>query len=253
MAVRRSLEGGADYILVINNDIIVTPSIIKELKAALDADGSIGAVSPIMAYYDRPGVFQFTGCSIDWGNGELLRRYSEEDLKRREVLDTDVISWGGALIRKEAIDAAGYLDERFFMYYDDTDWSTRCRRAGFKTLLYTKPLIYHKGSRSSGGSFSPLFYFYYTRNKVLFFRKQARALRKLQFGFNYVKHARNNYLRLSRNGEAEAAAAALDGLWSGVKGCLYEERLEMPGCIRGKLNLIDRTYLRLLTLRAVFA
>lgn len=251
-AVKKAMMGGAGCVFIVNNDMVIAPTALRELRAALDADPSIGAVGPVQAYYSDPGVLQFKGSSIDWGNGDLFGRYGDEDLKSGAVLDSDIASWGAALITKEAIEKAGYLDERLFMYYDDIDWSVRCRRSGLKTALYAKPLVFHKGSSSSGGPFSPTFYFYFTRNKALFFRNDAPVIRKLQFVFNYAKLAYANHERLLGRGDRKAADAALDGLWSGLHGCIGEERLPMPDRLKKKIGFTDKVYLAALTLKAVF-
>ena len=63
------------------------------------------------------------------------------------------------------------MDERFFLYYEETDWSVRFREAGFKLGLVPEAIVWHSTSSSTGGFISPLYTYYITRNKLLFVRK----------------------------------------------------------------------------------
>jgi GT2 family glycosyltransferase len=250
LAIKYALQNGAEYLLILNNDMVVEPSILTELTKVLDSDKAIGAVSPLIAYYNDPKSIWFIGCRIDWGNGELMKRYAPEDMAKG-LLDTDIVSWGAVLTKREAIDSVGYLDERFFLYYDDTDWSVRCRKKGFKTVSFTKVLAYHKSSRSSGGAYSPVFYYYYTRNKMIFMRKHAGIIRKLAFSVHYLRHAFHHYERLMKEGNIDGARAIMDGLWSGIRGLRYDEKEPMPQNLLDKAGLKVKIYLWALALKEV--
>lgn len=227
-AIRLAEKSGAGYVFLLNNDMTVEPAIIVELKKVLDENPDIGAVSPLIAYYHRREELQFFGARIDWANGELLGRYDKTNLPAQMLLESDMVSWGAALVRMRAIKAAGLLDEDLFMYYEDHDWGVRCRKKGMRTVVYNRLLVYHKTSASSGGEYSALFYFYYFRNRLYFMRKHAGFLRKLQFSANYVRDIARLSRRLEREGRGECADALRDALWSAVNGCRFQERIPMP-------------------------
>ena len=128
----------------------------------------------------------------------------------------------------------------------------RCKKAGMKTVLYPKVLVYHKVSRSTGGNYSPRVYFYLFRNRLIFMRKNANIIRKFQFSINYINDSAATYMRLLKSGARESADSVMDALWSGLHNCRYEQRLAMPESIRGRLTIIIRFYLWLLALKAVF-
>jgi GT2 family glycosyltransferase len=82
------------------------------------------------------------------------------------------------LIDKKVFEKAGLMDEKYFAYYDDTDFVIRAGKSGY--TVYYEPSVYilHKVSSSSGGADS-LFYIYYSnRNKIYFARKNLKGLVK---------------------------------------------------------------------------
>lgn len=231
-AIRLAEKSGAGYVFLLNNDMTVEPAVIAELKKVLDENPDIGAVSPLIAYYHRREELQFFGARIDWANGELLGRYDKTNLPAQTLLESDMVSWGAALVRMQAIKAAGLLDESLFMYYEDHDWGVRCRKKGMRTVVYNRLLVYHKTSASSGGEYSPLFYFYYFRNRLYFMRRHASFPRKIQFSVNYVRDITRLSRRLEREGKVKCADALHDALWSAVNGCRFQERQMLPAALK---------------------
>ena len=71
---------------------------------------------------------------------------------------------------------AGPLDERFFMYYEETDFLKRALDLGFRLLYVPEAVVYHRESASSGGGWmTPLKLYYATRNRPYLVRKHARS------------------------------------------------------------------------------
>jgi len=254
LGVKRARERGAEYVLALNNDVIVKPTIIGELKKALGSDKKICAVSPHIAYYDQPETLQFRSIKIDWANGGLLGQdKNEKEIPEPRLIQTDIITWCVVLFRAELIDSVGYLDEQFFAYYEDVDWSVRCGKAGLGIAVYPKTLAYHKGSRSSGGIYSPLVYYYLFRNKLIFMRKQANLARKVQFSVNYIRDTFKNYSRLLEEKNLEAAEAVTDAFWSAVSGCRYDTRIAMPQRWKENQGFMNKVYLWSLLIRQIFS
>ncbi|MEY5048249.1 MAG: hypothetical protein RLZZ175_1608 [Bacteroidota bacterium] len=84
------------------------------------------------------------------------------------------------LINNKLFDEIGIMDEKYFVYFDDTDFVYRAFQKGYKILMMHSLHLYHKVSSSTGGSESPFTIYYGTRNRIYFIRKQFT-------GLNYVK------------------------------------------------------------------
>lgn len=250
--IQRALDSGPGYLLILNNDTVVDPSLIGKLKAVVDADESIAAVNPVIDIYATGAPPYFFGTKIDWANGDLCSQYRfDYVMSRKEPLETDFATWCALFMKASVFRRVGPLDERFFAYYEDTDWSRRARRLGLRTVLLPEILVHHKNSRSTGGSYSPTVYFYLFRNRLLFIKKHAPWWRKLQFCHWYVCDTFKKYRILERK-RPDAAQAVLDGFWSAVNGYSGNTRLSFPERWRSGRAAWLAVYLRLRVLKAVW-
>jgi GT2 family glycosyltransferase len=113
----------------------------------------------------------------------------------------------------DVIKEVGDMDERYFAYYDDTDFVYRAVRKGFKVWYESSLSIYHKVSTSSGGDHS-LFYIYYgNRNKLIFIRKFFKGVHKWYLYFYYfVTRFFLYYLRFDKQRRKQLIKATRDGL-----------------------------------------
>ncbi len=71
------------------------------------------------------------------------------------------------MVSREACEKIGLLAEEYFCYCEDLDWGLRARKAGFKVVYVPESKVWHKVSRSTGGSRSGVSLYYYTRNVLL--------------------------------------------------------------------------------------
>lgn len=253
IGIKYALSQKPDYLLILNNDAVADPALVKELKAVVDSDSLIGAVSPIITFYDNQERIYFSGTKIDWGNGDFRAQYTRQFIESaKEPIDIDFPGWCATFMKTEVMEKVGLLDEQFFAYYDDADWGTRCKAIGLRTVLYPKKLVAHKVSNSTGGSFSPSVYFYLFRNRLFFMRKHAHFLRKLQFSFCYVRDSYNKYDSLLRNNQQERADAVIDAFWSALNNCQLDKRLPMPQKLKDPRNIFTYIFLWGLTLKAVY-
>lgn len=252
-AVKEALAQKAGYLLMLNNDTVVLPETLNQLKSALDAHPDCAAISPLISYYNDPDTLQFSKVEIDWANGDMFGTYSKHNVfKTPSVIDNDYVNWCCVLLKKEMIERIGYLDERYFAYYEDLDWSLRCRKKGLRTALYTKVLVRHKASLSSGGEYSPLAVFFLTRNKFLFMRLHASFIRKLQFSFFYLRDCLSRASALRQKGNDLAAKAVVDAFWSALEAGFSNQRKEAPAVLAQPLRLRHKSYFFLKILAVLF-
>jgi hypothetical protein len=169
------LEHGFDYLLILNNDTVLTEDFLDRLVAA--ADGRTIVVPKILYHFDHSLISTHAG-DFDWGCGVFRRTFhgrpdSPAASTPREV---ETASFCCALVPAAAFWLVGRLDERFFMYYEETDWLQQARDRGFRLLYRPEAVIYHRESASSGGGWmTPFKHYYATRNRLYLVKKHSTS------------------------------------------------------------------------------
>ncbi len=143
------------YVLLLNNDTIAPPAALGGLVAFMETHLEAGAVGPRLLQPD--GMPQPYAFGSDPTLAYLARRGLNRLLFRRYVHDwsTDAlqeVDWVAGtclLVRREASDRAGLLDEHIFMYFEDSDWCLRIRKAGWKVYYTPQVEITHLGGQSA--------------------------------------------------------------------------------------------------------
>lgn len=184
VGIRWALDRGFQYIFLLNNDTIVDPRMLAEILEVSESESDIGIVGPTMLFHERPDVVNCAGNRIDWKDAatHLLddgRAYASiEELPPRTV---DFISTCAACIKREVFESIGVMDERYFIYYDETDWFVRASRAGWRTVHVPGARIWHRVSATMRPS-SPVQTYYMTRNRLLFIGKHTSGSARLAIG-----------------------------------------------------------------------
>ncbi len=170
VGLRYALAHGYDYALLLNNDTEAAPDMLTELVTAAEADPRSGAVGPIIYYHAAPTRVWSAGGWIDWEQGSSRMEGEVEDRGQfTAIREVDFVTGCAMLLRRTALERAGLLDERFFMYFEETEWCVRARRAGFRILFTPRAKLWHKIPLNARFDKEYLAY-YMTRNRLLFLR-----------------------------------------------------------------------------------
>jgi GT2 family glycosyltransferase len=137
------------YIALINSDVNVFPSCLDNLADFLDQNPSVGLVGPRVMYGDRKQQSSCRHFPSLWNNfcevfylNRLFPRsrfFSGEHMfyfPYDRTIEVEVLVGCFIMARRRALDDFGLLDENFFFYGEDLDWSRRCRQAGWKVMFY---------------------------------------------------------------------------------------------------------------------
>lgn len=161
--IRRALEHGADWVLLLNNDATAEPGLEAALADAAAARPDAGLLACKILLEDGKTV-QYAGATFNARLGYSGRVATNGSDAVRDVDRAD----GAALaVSRAAAERAGLFDETLFMYVEDVDWSLRIRRAGFAVVLVPGAQVRHKGSGASGGPASTANLYYDTRNTIV--------------------------------------------------------------------------------------
>lgn len=172
VGIRRAMEDGADYVLLLNNDTEIAPDMLAQL-AACAARHPDSVIAPKIYYSDRRDVIWSAGGRVS----PFIRKVSHIGLDRTDrgqfEEETEIgFATGCALfIPCGIIERAGLLDEDFFLYYEDTEYCFRLTELGIPIYFCPEAVMYHKVGASSKGADSPLCAYYIARNWLLCNRK----------------------------------------------------------------------------------
>lgn len=173
---RHTLAHGYDYALLLNNDTEVAPDLLDVLVGAAEASPEIGVVGPTIYYHERPELIWSAGGVIDWRRGvSAMRGGQRGDRSYQAPADVDFVTGCALLCKRAVLEQAGLLDERFFMYYEETEWCVRVARAGFRIVHVPGTSVLHKIPLNARFDQEYLAY-YMTRNRLLFLRSTGAAL-----------------------------------------------------------------------------
>lgn len=176
-------QAKGDYFFIVNNDTILTPGILETLLKPFMEDPRIGITCPKIMYYDQPTWIQYAGFTPM--NPYTGRTYiigeKEVDKGQHDQPGSTHGAHGCAMLVKRSIaEKTGRFPERFFLYYEEWDWSARMKKAGY-TIWYTPAAtIYHKESVSVG-KMNPLKTYYHTRNRILYIRRNTSLVQTIVF------------------------------------------------------------------------
>ena len=181
VGIRRALATDTDYVFLLNNDTLVDPDMLAHLADAAEAEVDIGIAGPTMLYFDPPETIWCAGNGIDWRDGSTERLLDGMPLSAVEhagIEDVDFITSCAACIKRRVFDDVGLMDERYFIYYDETDWFARAASAGWRSVHVPWAHMWHKVSATMRPA-SPATTYYMVRNRVLFINKHFHGWRRM--------------------------------------------------------------------------
>lgn len=236
IALRDVIARGDEYALLLNNDTYVAPDFVEEMLRAVEAEPTMGAVSPKIYFAHDPSLFWYAGGDVSLWTGTARHRgwktvdRGQFDLRRDITLATGC----AMLVRCSALRDVGLLDEQFWAYLEDVEWSLRFLKSGYRLGFAPKARVWHccgatwVGSLGHGSQAKRQYLS--TRNMLLLARKHVRWFQLPSYfaGFFLNHIAFYTALRLWR-GDFEAIGAIYKGLWDGLRMCLAIERWRPAG------------------------
>ncbi len=190
--IKYALSHGADYIIVLNNDTLVDPSLLNNLLNTALKDTHIGIVSPKIYFAkgfefhkkykknELGKVLWYAGGKIDWNNiyGKNIGVDEVDKGQFDKTKEIDFATGACFLIKSEVLKQVGMFDEKYFMYLEDADLGQRLKKRGWKIIYEPSAKLWHKVAQSSGIG-SDLNDYFISRNRLLFGFKYAKLRTKL--------------------------------------------------------------------------
>jgi GT2 family glycosyltransferase len=235
VGIRAALAAGADAVLLLNNDAQLLPGALEALLSSLErGERRVSAAAPKILYRSAPDVIWAAGGRFDWWRGVAVDRgLNERDTgqyDRAEGVQSATACC--LLVRSQAFREIGLLDEAYFMYFEDADFSARLGRAGHMIAYQPQARVLHDVFGSSGGTPhrpSRLALYYSTRNRSLFIGRYAPGpfRRLVAHGFTITSRIVRLLQALVGGRPADAAAIARglrDGYLAPTTGRTFDSR-----------------------------
>jgi GT2 family glycosyltransferase len=176
IGIRAALDRHADFVWILNNDTVIHPVCARELLETAEQYPKAGIFVPKIFYKDRPRTIWYAGGAYDslraqnihWGIG------AQDDGRFDDPCEVAFASGCSLFVRHEVFERIGLLDDRYFLYWEDVEFSLRALRAGYRIRFVPTARVWHQEQASSGRFYghSPNFHYYTVRNRLWFIREE---------------------------------------------------------------------------------
>ncbi|MBI4262596.1 glycosyltransferase family 2 protein [Candidatus Uhrbacteria bacterium] len=174
IGIRAALEEGADFVVLLNHDTVVDPHWLTNLEATMKSDEKIGAAQARLMLWPAEGEarqgrpdkdkINSIGNEIHYLGFGYTGGYQQRfEMSKCRNVEISYCSGAAVMYRASALRAVGFLDESFFMYHEDLDLGWRLWMAGWKNVLASEAVVYHKYEFSR----SIKKYYFMERNRFL--------------------------------------------------------------------------------------
>ena len=143
--IRFALNNHAEYIWLLNNDTVIKTDTIAQLVEHMKKNPGTGLLGTAIYFAANPSELQTMG-------GGMINSFTGLDRFAHSSTGLDYVAGTSLFIRREVLEQVGLLDESFFFYWEDVDFSRRALKKGWKLSVAENAVVYHKFSASVGSS-----------------------------------------------------------------------------------------------------
>jgi len=214
LGIAMALEDRCSHVLFANNDTEFPQGTISGLHQSL-SESDAWAVTPKIYYHGTQRLLWYAGGKFGaWTmRTPHVGNHEADDGQHDLPGPTEYAPTCFLLVPSRIFTDVGRMDERYFCYYDDTDFVWRLRDAGGVLRYEPGCIVEHKVSTSTGGDLSPFSLYYMNRNRIYFARKNLKSVQKI-FALFYMTITRlPRALQLSPPLRARLLKGVKDG-WS---------------------------------------
>lgn len=172
--IEEALDGGAEYVCLLNNDTVVAPDFLSQLLRAAVEYPQTGIFGAQVLYRSPPDRVWSQGISVGKLTGRVYTTHN--NLPRQKVPRVpeavNGVSGAAMFLRARTLKEIGLFDEDYFLCFEDLDLCLRGREKGWKVTTVPQAKVYHSVSRSMGGEYSSRVVYYSTRNHPLLLNRR---------------------------------------------------------------------------------
>lgn len=212
IGIRYALAHGADYVMLLNNDTVIAPDMISLLSASCNDDV---ITVPKMFYYFQPDKIWYGGGEINRWTGNVKHCcFNQVNVLQNRRFCTFATGCC-MMIKADIFNRIGLLDERYFMYSEDVDFSIRLLNGGIKIEYIPQAELWHKAGSSSGGKLSPFSTYYITRNRLGLIKNYRYFFHWTAYWYSLI----TRYIRMFQTRDKDVKEAFKKGINDSRMGC----------------------------------
>jgi len=180
-----------EYLFILNPDTKFDNNVIDLLHNFIKRNKKVGAVSPLLIKqnddpYDPQGsleltpknaVFSISIINKFFPDNSVARKFWQRQWDFESTKEVEVCPGTCFLISKKLYEKLGGFDERFFLFFEENDFSRRIKNAGYKLFIYPEAKLYHKLGKST--SKNPNSNKFFQKSRFLYFRKNYGILKAI--------------------------------------------------------------------------
>lgn len=217
------MKQGYPYILLADNDTYFDQNTVQLMYQYLEANEDVGMCGAGILQMANPDYIQEIGGMIDYNCYEIRPKYRNQKISMKipEESDCDFLAACALMVKREVIEKIGVMRRDYFVYWDDIEWSRRCKDMGYRLVALRDAHVWHNWSADAITKFNAFTEYYGRRNKLRFFATYIEEKDIDLFIDNALRNMFNIIYGHYRKGafqEMKASIYALDDMIHGVWG-----------------------------------
>lgn len=129
IGISYALEHGADYICVLNNDVILQRDTLQKMIIHMEENPQIGMEGPVICEYGKPTRIQSAGAFVNHYKGEHFHATNEKEREKLvgKIVECDFVTGACMLIKSAMVRKIGLIPEEYFLCWEETEWCKKVK------------------------------------------------------------------------------------------------------------------------------
>lgn len=232
VGIKKALENKADYIFLLNNDTIVDKNICLNFVSFIKNNNKAGILGARIYKMNQMDYIDHQGGKWNQNIAEFESYNSKSNENLNDNRQVDYVTGCAFFIKKEVVETIGFLEEKFFLMWEETDYCYRAKKKGFEIWAIPSAIIWHKVSSSFIGG-KPHTHYYWWRNRLFWINRNLSNKEKKHlfktillkeiahiFKLNFIKSIEYYFIKHSKSKKIEEKKLRLLCYKAGCKGIL---------------------------------
>jgi GT2 family glycosyltransferase len=173
VGIRKALKQGADLFFLLNNDTIVASDILERFVDTYRSNPQAGILGARIYLHEQRDTLDHLGGLWNSKTGTFdFIGHRLKDEGAQEPQELDYVCGAGLIVKRAVIESIGFLEPKFFLIWEESDFCLRAKRTGYKILTCPQAILWHKVSASFVGGKIHSTYFWW-RNRLLWIERNC--------------------------------------------------------------------------------
>jgi len=186
IGIKKAIELGFERFLIMNNDVYLSKNFLSKIEKITQYQENV-IIVPQIRYFNKPKIIWFDGGKINlWkleGEHFNINKAVGESSSTEALIKIDFFTGACFYLNKNVFEKIGKFDEKYFLYYEDLDYSFRTKNAKVDIVYVSNAICFHAVSFSTSIkdgmlNYRPEIYYYRIRNKIIVIKKYGRWFNK---------------------------------------------------------------------------